>query len=143
MSRPDIDHYFLELAKLVSSRSTCRRRKVGAVAVSKENYLLSTGYNGVPAGVPHCTDTPCLGVSYSTGKGLDFCASIHAEVNAIAHCHNPQEIHTMYVIASPCMSCMKLIVATGCRRIVYQETYDNNALMFFSDSNGYFLKLDI
>lgn len=143
MHRPDIDHYFLGLAKLVSSRSTCRRRRVGAVAVSKEDYLLSTGYNGVPAGVVHCIDKPCLGVSYETGKGLDLCASIHAEVNAIAHCHNPQDIHTMYVTASPCMSCMKLIIATGCRRIVYSETYSDDALLYFSDSDGQFLKLDI
>ena len=136
MCRPDIDEYFLGLAHLVSSRSTYVRRKVGAVAVSKENYIISTGYNGVPAGAPHCTDKPCLGSKFGSGDKLDVCESIHAEVNAIAHCHNPQEITTIYLTTSPCMSCMKLIVSTGCRRVIVSEVYDHDACKYFKDIGG-------
>lgn len=112
------------------------RRKVGAVAASKGNYLLSTGYNGVPAGAPHCTDEPCIGSKFESGFGLDYCESIHAEVNAIAHCHNPQEIHTLYVTTSPCMSCMKLIISTGCRRIVASQLYNLESKKYFESNGG-------
>ena len=136
MRRPNIDEYFLGMAMVASLRSTCRRRQVGAIAVSKENYILSTGYNGVPAGAPHCTDEPCGGVDHASGEGLDACESIHAEVNAIAHCHNPQDIHTLYITTSPCMSCMKMIIATGCRRIVAKDIYDDSAINYFEFNGG-------
>lgn len=134
--RPLIERYFINIAKEVSTRATCIRRQVGAVCVDVDGHIISTGYNGVPAGSPHCTQKPCKGSEEKSGKGLDKCESLHAEVNAIAHCSNPKNIHTMYVTTSPCMSCMKLIVATGCRRLFFLEEYDTKALEYFENIGG-------
>ncbi|KKL26258.1 hypothetical protein LCGC14_2397100 [marine sediment metagenome] len=77
--RPGWDSYFLSIAKVVSTRSTCPRASVGAVVVSEDNRILSTGYNGSPSGEPHCIDVGCDMVD-------DHCQrTLHAEVNAIAY----------------------------------------------------------
>lgn len=134
--RPLIERYFINIAKEVSTRATCIRRQVGAVCVDEDGHIISTGYNGVPAGSPHCTQKPCKGSQEKSGEGLDMCESLHAEVNAIAHCNNPKNIHEIYVTTSPCMSCMKLIVATGCRKLCYSEEYDTAALEYFNEVGG-------
>lgn len=84
MSRPSWDRYFLEIAKLVSSRSTCKRRKVGAVVV-KDKRILATGYNGPPSGVAHCTEIGCLReqLGIPSGERHELCRGLHAEQNAI------------------------------------------------------------
>ena len=74
--RPSIDEYFLSMALLASTRSTCIRRKVGAVLVNYRNQVLSTGYNGSASGMRHCIDFPCDGANYSSGTGLDECRAI-------------------------------------------------------------------
>lgn len=121
--RPTHDEYFLDMAKLVSTRGTCARRKVGCVLVNSRHHVIATGYNGVPSGSPHCTDTPCAGANAPSGKGLELCEAIHAEQNALLQCHDVYSIDTCYCTASPCITCIKLLLNTSCQRIVFISEY--------------------
>jgi dCMP deaminase len=124
MSRPTVDQYFMDMAVLVSSRATCSRRQVGAVLVNDKNHVIATGYNGVPRDFPHCNEkNPCPGSEAPSGQGLDKCFSIHAEQNAMLQCKDVYDIHTAYVTASPCITCVKLLLNTSCKRIVFIEEY--------------------
>ena len=121
------------MAYLVAARSTCLRRKVGCVMVNERGHILSTGYNGVASGQPHCnqhdsfseTDYPfqCEGAFAKSGVNLDGCEAIHAEQNALLQCRDVQTIHTCYTTASPCITCTKLLLNTSCKRVVFGEEY--------------------
>lgn len=139
--RPSIDEYMLNMARVASTRATCSRRAVGAVITDKYNFILSTGYNGVPKGHTHCILRPCKGVDYGSGDGLDICKAQHAEVNAIAHCRDLKSATTIYLTVSPCMSCMKLIAATNIRRIVAKEIYNTAPLDYWEDIGGEFIHI--
>lgn len=119
MQRASWDQYFMSIAKVVSSRSTCDRKHVGAVIV-RDRTILSTGYNGSIRGMPHCDE-----VGHMIED--DHCvATIHAEQNAIiASAKNGVSIDgaDIYITASPCWSCFKSIANSGIRRIVYGEFY--------------------
>lgn len=121
--RPDIDTYFMEMAKLVASRSTCRHRQVGCVLVDKNNHILSTGYNGAPRGVEHCSDLSDEVRCQSDLFGREYCVATHAEQNALLQCKDVNEIETCYTTVSPCMQCLKLLLNTSCKRIVFIEQY--------------------
>jgi len=136
MARISKDEYFSELARLVSRRSTCKRRSVGCVLVNHLGHILATGYNGVPRGHSHCIDSPCAGANLPSGTGLDTCEAIHAEQNALLQCKDVMEIHTAYVTAMPCMTCTKLLLNTGCQRIVYVEPYPHEAARQLWIKNG-------
>ena len=133
MSRPSIDEYFMQMALLVASRSTCLRRAVGCVLVNDRKHVIATGYNGVAAGMPHCNEFDnqasdgypwaCEGAELPSGQGLDSCQAIHAEQNALLQCRNVFEIHTCYTTTLPCLTCVKLLMNTSCERIVYTKTY--------------------
>jgi dCMP deaminase len=119
MARPSWDEYFMELAQVVAKRSTCNRRSVGAVLV-RDKRILTTGYNGSPPGLPHCTDEGCLMVEGHCVR------AIHAEQNAIVQA----ALHgidlrgaTCYVTSSPCVHCAKMLIAAGITRIVYLDSY--------------------
>ena len=134
--RQSHDQYYMAIAKTVSSRSTCTRRAVGCVIIDSSNHIVSTGYNGVPREAKHCTEgEPCSGGGFRTGEKLDLCDSIHAEVNAICQSHS-FDMHSIYVTVSPCKSCMKMILSTQCRRIVFPEIYDHEALDYWIDNGG-------
>ena len=126
MKRDDPDTYFIKMATLVAGRGTCARRRVGCVLVNHRRHVLATGYNGVAAGLVHCTDRPCLGASYRSGTGLDKCEAIHAEQNALLQCRDVYSVHTCYTTLSPCMHCLKLLLNTSCERIVFDEEYTHN-----------------
>lgn len=123
MSRPSWDSYFMGIAYAVSARADCERRKVGAVVV-KDRRIRATGYNGAPAGAPGCSTCPrgtsqvLPGSSYDTGPGV--CVAIHAEANALLYCDR-EDLHgaTLYITTNPCDGCLKLIKATGVKRIVW------------------------
>lgn len=134
--RPDYDRWFMEIAQVVASRSTCARRAVGAVIVDEGNRILSTGYNGVPAGVHHCTHTHCPGANAPSGQGLDLCQALHAEQNAIARLQDVRSAHTLYCTTAPCMSCTKLIAATPIQRIVAAAPYPISGERFWVDTIG-------
>jgi len=93
------------------------------VVVDSERSILSTGYNGVARGVVHCTDHPCAGVSCPSGTGLDACEAIHAEINALIRCADVSRAHTVYVTVTPCVSCVKALLSSNCRRIVAAARY--------------------
>lgn len=118
-TRASWDRYFMDIAKVISSRSTCPRKFVGAVIV-RDRTILSTGYNGSIRGMPHCTE---VGHMMEDGHCV---ATIHAESNAILQAaKNGVNIDgaTVYVTASPCWSCFKQIANTGMKRIVFGEFY--------------------
>lgn len=124
--RPDKDTYFLRMAELVATRATCLRRAVGCVLVNDLGHVLATGYNGVAAGLPHCNEADehtCAGSMADSGTNLEGCEAIHSEQNAMLQCRDVQEIATAYVTTPPCITCTKLLMNTGCRRIVCLGTY--------------------
>jgi dCMP deaminase len=121
--RPSKDDYFIEIAKTVATRGTCVRRTVGCVLVNKRNHILATGYNGVYAGSPHCIDKPCRGAEHTSGQGLEVCEAIHAEQNALLQCHNIYDIEKCYCTVSPCMTCIKLLLNTSCRNLIFPTLY--------------------
>jgi dCMP deaminase len=127
----DFDVYALKIAKLVASRGTCPRRQVGCITVDKSKKILSTGYNGVPSGYPHCTETPCGGHAEKSGLGLDMCMATHAEQNALLQCHDVSQIETIYCTTMPCIHCAKLICNTGTKRVVFMDPYKGSAADLF------------
>jgi dCMP deaminase len=127
MSRPSWDQYFMRMAVLAASRSTCRRRHVGAVIV-KDRMVLSTGYNDTPRGLPNCGDGGCARCASDapSGSGLDTCLCLHAEQNGIiqAAYHGVAVVGaTIYTTHQPCLTCAKMIVNAGVRRIVFAGDY--------------------
>jgi dCMP deaminase len=123
MPRPDTDEYYLLQAVIAATRATCPRRRAGAILVDAHNKVISTGYNGVATGLPHCTDLPCPGANQPSGQGLAMCEALHAEENALIQCTRPNDIYTCYSVSSPCIHCLRRLMNTGCRRIVFAEVY--------------------
>lgn len=127
MARPSWDQYFMRMAALAASRSTCLRRHAGAVVV-KERMVLSTGYNDTPRGLPNCGEGGCARCASDTpsGQALDTCLCLHAEQNAIiqAAYHGVAIAgSTIYTTHQPCLTCAKMIVNAGIRRIVFAGDY--------------------
>ena len=127
-NRPSWDQYFMTITRQVAERSTCTRAKVGAVIVREKN-ILATGYNGSPAGLPHCLDVGCLVYKSTTPSGEieENCfRTIHAEINAIAQAakngHAIREAD-IYITHTPCIHCLKVLINTGIRRIYYERPY--------------------
>lgn len=117
------DDYFCRLAKEVASMSTCLRRKVGCVLV-RDKQIISTGYNGVPSRVQHCTK--CTRDGLPSGEKLELCRGAHAEQNAVAQAaKHGISVNgcTAYVTLQPCGSCTKSMINAGIVKIVYMEGY--------------------
>ncbi|TMA44969.1 MAG: dCMP deaminase [Deltaproteobacteria bacterium] len=131
--RPSWHQYFLTITHQVAERSTCTRAKVGAVIVRDKN-ILATGYNGSPAGLPHCTELGCLIYTSRTPTGEleENCfRTIHAEINAIAQAaKNGASIRDadIYITHTPCIHCLKVLINTGIRRIFYERDYKTHTL---------------
>lgn len=124
--RPTRDETMLNVAFALAQRSTCKRRGVGCVLTDELGRILSTGHNGVAKGEQHCTDVPCPGADCPSGTGLDKCQAVHAEQNAIMFCPDVMKIHTCYVTVSPCIHCVKMLMNTGCTRIVFGLEYPHS-----------------
>ena len=127
MDRPDNDEYFMEMARLVSTRSTCLRRKVGAVIV-KEKRVLSTGYNGSPRGTRHCEELGCIRVQMNIPSGTrhELCRGVHAEQTAVAQAaYFGVSVNgaSIYTTTFPCSMCAKILINAGIKEIVYDEGY--------------------
>ena len=126
--RASWDEYFMEIAEIVKTRSTCLRRQVGAVIV-KDNRILTTGYNGSPAGTFNCTDKgSCkrIELNVPSGERHELCRALHAEQNAIiTAAKNGVSIEgaTIYVNVQPCVICAKMIINAGIKRIVFKGDY--------------------
>jgi len=120
--------YFMNVAHLISRRATCTRAHIGAVIV-RENSILSTGYNGAPSGLPHCNDTNCIiyESKHPDGTVEENCVNtIHAEINAIAlaakHGVSIKD-SDIYITASPCIHCLKVLINVGIKTIYYDKPY--------------------
>ena len=116
-TRPQWDEYFLKMAELAATRSTCMRRKVGCVLV-RDRQVLSTGYNGAPTGCSHCDATGCLRqqLNVPSGQRHELCRGSHAEMNAIAQAAKAGirlEGCTCYCTLKPCSICTKLLINAG------------------------------
>ena len=129
--RPPWDNYFMGITFQVAKRGTCDRARVGAIIV-KDRRILTTGYNGSPAGLPHCDEIGHLMVSGHCVRTL------HAEQNAIlqAALHGVSVADsTLYVTHQPCLNCAKMIINAGIRRVVYAGQYvDENAVAFLAEA---------
>jgi len=136
--RPNWHEYFMLIAKIVSSRSTCNSRRVGAVIV-KENHILATGYNGAMPGAPQCIDEPDInGEPFCYRRALNvpdidkynFCRASHAEANAIAQAARygiSVEGATLYTTLAPCYVCLKLIAMARIKKIYYEHPYESSS----------------
>ena len=126
-SRPSWDEYFMEITRVVSKRSTCEKRSVGAVIV-KNKRVLTTGYNGVPKDIEHCIKRGCLRKERNvpSGERHELCRGLHAEQNAIiqAAWHGVKiEGATMYCTYQPCIICVKMMINAGINELVYADGY--------------------
>ena len=126
--RQSWDQYFISITRQVAERSTCVRAKVGAVIVRDKN-ILATGYNGAPAGLPHCIDDGCLVWESRNESGSleENCfRTVHAEANAIVQAaKNGVAIRNadIYITHSPCMYCFKMLINAGIVRVCYEKEY--------------------
>jgi dCMP deaminase len=124
------DAYLMSLAVSASTRATCDRRHVGCVLATADGHVLGTGYNGRAPGAPHCDDAGHLMVDGHCKR------TIHAEANAVAHCARrgvPIAGCVAYVTTRPCPTCLLLLMAAGCERVVYLDPY-HDALDEVSDA---------
>jgi dCMP deaminase len=138
--RPSWDEYFMRIAILAASRSTCLRRQVGAVIV-KDKRVLSTGYNGSPAGLAHCLDIGCLReeLGIPSGERHELCRAIHAEQNAIIQAATSGTSilgATLYCTTSPCVLCAKVLINSGIKEIYAGEGYPDNLAHQMFDEAG-------
>lgn len=146
-ARISSDELYLLVASNLAKRSTCLRRAVGCVLTDTDGKVLATGYNGVANGRPHCNEAvgvitdlfetvisvpprqvpnyqnACPGASAKSGEQLDACEAIHAEQNALLQCPDVRKIFSCYATCSPCMHCTKLLMNTGCQRIIFSSPY--------------------
>ena len=126
--RKSWDQYFMEIAHLVATRSTCLRRAVGAVAVSQDNRILGTGYNGALPGAPHCDEVGCLReqMQIPSGQRQEICRAQHAEANVCnfaARYGVSLDGATMYVTFQPCTTCVKAMATSGIKKVIFEGDY--------------------
>ena len=137
--RPSYDEYFMEMANVVAKRSTCLRRRVGAILV-KDKHILSTGYNGAPKGFRHCDEVGCLRQKQDipSGERHELCRGLHAEQNAIIQAAVfgvSIKDSTLYCTNTPCVVCVKMLINAGVTEIVYSGEYpDHLAKKMLSES---------
>ncbi|MHA1844536.1 MAG: deoxycytidylate deaminase [Promethearchaeota archaeon] len=120
------EKYFMKIAEIVSERSTCIKRKVGALLVL-DDHIISTGYNGAPSGFKHCTKETCLRQHLKSGEHPELCRGVHAEINCVIqaaiHGTSIKGETILYTTTFPCTSCLKLLINAGIKKIVYKEEY--------------------
>ena len=126
-NRPTWDEYFLGIADLISRRSTCLRRRVGAVLV-KDKRILATGYNGAPREIAHCSETGCIRekLNIPSGERHELCRGLHGEQNAFlqAALHGTSlKGASLYSTTQPCIICAKMIINAGIKEIIIKGGY--------------------
>lgn len=133
------DEYFMKVAFLVSERSSCTHRKVGAVIV-KDKRILATGYNQPPSGFPHCDEIGCIRdeLNISSGEYQEVCYGLHAEQNALMQAAKfgiRTDEAIIYVTHQPCSVCARLIINAGIKKVIYRNAYpDSLTKLFFEKS---------
>jgi dCMP deaminase len=141
-SRPDWDEYFMDIADLVASRSTCLRRQVGCVVV-KDRRILSTGYNGAPSGVAHCGEVGCRRMleGIPSGERAEMCRGVHAEQNAMIQGARYGVVlmgATAYITTQPCNICTKMMINAGIEEIIYDGDYPDEQSLELLKEAGVF-----
>lgn len=138
--RPSWDEYFMSITQAVASRSTCVRRKVGALLV-RDKRILTTGYNGAPTGFCHCCDAGCLReqMGIPSGERQELCRGLHAEQNALVQA----ALHgvgvrgsILYTTLEPCITCTKMLVNARIREVIYLEEYPDQLAREFLREGG-------
>lgn len=139
MQRPSWDQYFMDITRLVATRSTCLRRQVGALLVKGRN-ILATGYNGVPSGISHCEIAGCTRerLKVPSGERHELCRGLHAEQNSIIQAarHGINiDGSTLYCTTMPCIICTKMLINAGIKTVIYAEGYpDDSAREMIAES---------
>ena len=139
INRPGWDEYFFKIASLVSERSTCLRRRVGAILV-KDKKILASGYNGAPVRIPHCDKIGCIRTKLNvpSGERHELCRGLHAEQNALlqAALHGASvKDAVLYSTIQPCIICAKMLINAGIREIVIMGEYpDKMAADFLKEA---------
>jgi len=140
LNRPSWDEYFSQVAELVSKRSTCLRRRVGAVIV-KDKRILCTGYNGAPSSVKHCSQTGCIRekLKIPSGKHNELCRGLHAEQNALlqaALSGVSVRDSVMYITNQPCIICAKMLINAGIKEVIILDGYPDEMAKDFLREAG-------
>lgn len=139
--RKSWNNYFMEIADIVKTRSTCIRRQVGAVIV-KDNRIITTGYNGAPSGLTHCIDNGGCErerLNVPSGQRHELCRALHAEQNAIIQAAKigvSTEGATIYITTQPCVICAKMIINAGIKKVVYKASYPDEMAMNMLEESG-------
>jgi dCMP deaminase len=149
VKRPDWDHYFMDIAKVVASRSNCMKRKVAAIIV-RDKRVISTGYNGTPRGTRNCNEGGCprCNAMATSGTQLDECLCSHGEENAIvqASYHGVSlKDASIYSTFAPCLLCAKMIINSGIHEVVYNLDYplNDSAFRLFTEARVLVRKLKV
>jgi dCMP deaminase len=149
VQRPSWDEYFMNIAKVVASRSNCMKRKVAAIIV-RDKRVVSTGYNGTPRGTRNCNEGGCPRCNSlaASGTALDECLCSHGEENAIvqASYHGVSlKDAIIYTTFAPCLQCSKMIINSGIREVIYNMDYPLNASAFqlFAEAQVFVRKLKV
>lgn len=140
MPRITRDELFMDIAQAFARRATCPRAQVGAVII-RDKRIISTGYNGAPASMAHCTEVGCkLPDQPQTGPITQGCErSVHAEANAIAYAAREGIAlrgATLFTTHSPCVTCSQLIINAGIREVVYNIAYRDQRGLDLLDEAG-------
>lgn len=145
--RPSLQEIFMSVAYTVSQRSTCLRRKAGAV-LAKDKRIIATGYNGAPAGLKHCKEIGCLRnkLKVEPGQRHELCRAVHAEENCIIQAARfgvstiDSEIYTVFY---PCSVCAKTLINAGVAKVYYSEDYpDESSALLFKEAGVVVEKLE-
>ncbi len=131
-NRFHVNATWMNVALLLSLRSTCYERRVGAVALDARGFVLATGYNGPPPGVNHCVSgvggqKPACSAGKLKHNSVLECGAVHAEYNALTRC-DMSRVHTVYVTTAPCTECVNLLLASGCKRLFYWQVANKSDL---------------
>ena len=146
-NRPTWQKYFMEMAVLVSQRSTCLRRKVGAVLV-RDNQIISTGYNGAPKHIPHCEHTGCIREKQNvpSGERHELCRGVHAEQNAIIQASingSSTKQSELYCTNHPCSICAKILINAEIKTVYIFDGYpDKLAQQLFHEADVELIQID-
>ncbi len=147
-ARPSWQQYFMQMAHLAATRSTCLRRFVGAALV-RDNQLIATGYNGSPKGIPHCAESGCLReqMNVPSGQKHELCRGVHAEQNAIIQAAingSSTRGAALYCTHQPCSICAKMIINAEIKIVYVSETYpDPLAELLFREAGIELLQLNM
>jgi len=144
-NRPSWNQYFMNIAYLVSTRSSCLRRKVGAVLVKNKN-VIATGYNGAPKGIQHCEyesggKYECLRNHYEvpSGQRQEICRGLHAEQNALIQAATygvSTENSVMFCTLTPCIVCAKMMINAGISKIYFSKGYPEGLGLIMLEEAG-------